>query len=89
MIKKSQFALVCLTICAMLAVWFIKSPLETETSTNDILEEIKKPLRDIRDNYPTPVLKSDVLHIEESIFISSTTSFSMLLNSCSEIKSVL
>ena len=32
---------------------------------NDILEEIKKPLRDIRDNYPTPVLKSDVLHIED------------------------
>ena len=31
----------------------------------DIIEEIKKPLRDIRDNYPTPVLKSDVLHIED------------------------
>ena len=34
---------------------------------SDILEEIKKPLRDIRDNYPTPVLKSDVLHIEDLI----------------------
>lgn len=32
---------------------------------NDIIEEIKKPLRDIRDNYPTPILKSDVLHIED------------------------
>ena len=32
---------------------------------SDIIEEIKKPLRDIRDNYPTPVLKSDVLHIED------------------------
>ena len=34
---------------------------------NDILEEIKKPLRDIRDDYPTPVLKSDVLHIEDLV----------------------
>ena len=40
MIKKSQFALVCLTICAMLAVWFIKSPLDTETATDDVLEEM-------------------------------------------------
>ena len=34
---------------------------------NDIIEEIKKPLRDIRDNYPTPILKSDVLHIEDLV----------------------
>ena len=40
MIKKSQFALVCLTICAMLAVWFIKSPLDTQTSADDIIEEM-------------------------------------------------
>ena len=33
----------------------------------DIVEEIKKPLRDIRDNYPTPILKSDVLHIEDLV----------------------
>ena len=32
---------------------------------NDIVEELKKPLRDIRDNYPTPTLKSDILHIED------------------------
>ncbi len=32
---------------------------------SDIIEEIKKPLRDIRDNYPAPVLKSDILHIED------------------------
>ena len=31
----------------------------------DALEELKKPLRDIRDNYPTPTLKSDILHIED------------------------
>ena len=41
-----------------------KYELGTYTLT-DIIEEIKKPLRDIRDNYPTPVLKSDVLHIED------------------------
>ena len=40
MIKKSQFALVCLTICAMLAVWFIKSPLDSTTSTDDPVEEM-------------------------------------------------
>ena len=32
---------------------------------NDAIEELKKPLRDIRDNYPTPTLKSDILHIED------------------------
>ena len=31
----------------------------------------------------------DVLHIDDKIFISSTTSFSILLNSCSVRKSVL
>lgn len=40
MIKKSQFALVCLTICAMLAVWFIKSPLDKETSTDNLVEQM-------------------------------------------------
>ena len=40
MIKKSQFALVCLTICAMLAVWFIKSPLDTETQADNLVEEM-------------------------------------------------
>jgi uncharacterized protein len=36
-----------------------------EYTLNDIVEELTKPLRDIRDDYPTPVLKSDVLHIED------------------------
>ncbi len=34
-------------------------------SFDDIINELSKPLRDIRDNYPTPVLKSDILHIED------------------------
>lgn len=41
-----------------------KSDLGTYT-LSDAIEELKKPLRDIRDNYPTPTLKSDVLHIED------------------------
>ena len=36
-----------------------------EYTLNDIVGELTKPLRDIRDDYPTPVLKSDVLHIED------------------------
>lgn len=32
---------------------------------HDIIEEVKKPLRDIRDDYPAPILKKDVLHIED------------------------
>ena len=35
MIKKSQFALVFLTVCAMLAVWFIKSPITASTNDPD------------------------------------------------------
>ena len=31
----------------------------------DIKEELTRPLRDIRDNYPTPTLRKDVLHIED------------------------
>ena len=31
----------------------------------DIKEELTKPLRDIRDDYPTPTLRRDVLHIED------------------------
>ncbi len=40
MIKKSQFALVFLTVCAMLAVWFIKSPISasTEQPNDDIID---------------------------------------------------
>lgn len=34
-------------------------------SFNDIIAELSKPLRDIRDDYPTPILKSDILHIED------------------------
>lgn len=36
-----------------------------EYSLTDIIEELKKPLRDIRDEYPTPLLKKDILHIED------------------------
>ena len=36
-----------------------------EYSLNDILNELKRPLRDIRDEYPTPILKSDILHAED------------------------
>ena len=34
-------------------------------SFNDIITELSKPLRDIRDDFPTPILKSDILHIED------------------------
>ena len=36
-----------------------------EYTLADAIEELKKPLRDIRDNYPAPILKSDILHIED------------------------
>ena len=45
----------------------ISSFVHISALSDDIIEEIKKPLRDIRDNYPTPVLKSDVLHIEDLV----------------------
>lgn len=32
---------------------------------NDICDAFKEPLRDIRDEYPTPVLRSDILHFED------------------------
>ncbi len=31
----------------------------------DILEELKRPLRDIRDNYPTPILRKEIMKIED------------------------
>lgn len=31
----------------------------------DIIENLKKPARDPRDNMPAPILKSDILHIED------------------------
>lgn len=31
----------------------------------DVKEELTRPLRDIRDDYPTPTLRRDVLHIED------------------------
>ena len=34
-------------------------------SFEDIIVELSKPLRDIRDEFPTPILKSDILHIED------------------------
>jgi len=36
-----------------------------EYTLNDIIAELTRPLRDIRDDYPNPLLKSDVLHIED------------------------
>ena len=33
----------------------------------DIKEELTRPLRDIRDNYPTPTLRKDILHIEDLV----------------------
>ena len=32
---------------------------------NDIVESLSKPLRDLRDTYPQPILRSDILHIED------------------------
>lgn len=31
----------------------------------DIIKELTKPLRDIRDEYPSPILRSDILHMED------------------------
>ena len=49
MIKKSQFALVFLTVAAMLAVWFIKDPLAASTNKpNEQITETSR-LRGIKD----------------------------------------
>ena len=31
----------------------------------DIIESLEKPLRDLRDTYPQPILRNDILHIED------------------------
>lgn len=36
-----------------------------EYTLKDIIEELSRPLRDIRDDYPMPLLKSDILQIED------------------------
>lgn len=36
-----------------------------EYTLNDICEAFVQPLRDIRDEYPTPILRSDILHFED------------------------
>ena len=36
-----------------------------ELTMKDIISELNKPLRDVRDEYPVPVLKSDILHLED------------------------
>ncbi|MDD3383741.1 MAG: Tex family protein [Bacilli bacterium] len=36
-----------------------------EYTYDDIINELSRPLRDIRDNYPAPILKSDILHLED------------------------
>ena len=32
---------------------------------SDIIEALEKPMRDLRDDYPQPILRSDILHIED------------------------
>lgn len=51
MIKKSQFALVFLTVCAMLAVWFIKSPISASTDepNDDVIDTNTGRLSGIQD----------------------------------------
>ncbi|MFA6739588.1 MAG: helix-hairpin-helix domain-containing protein, partial [Bacilli bacterium] len=36
-----------------------------EYSVQDIFAELSRPLRDIRDEYPMPLLRSDLLHLED------------------------
>ena len=36
-----------------------------EYTYDDIINELSRPLRDIRDNYPAPILKNDILHLED------------------------
>ncbi len=44
----------------------IADTLNTDIYTiEDIIENLKKPARDPRDNMPAPILKSDILHIED------------------------
>ncbi len=44
----------------------IADTLKTDCYTvEDIIENLKKPARDPRDNMPAPILKSDILHIED------------------------
>ena len=31
----------------------------------DIIEALEKPMRDLRDDYPQPILRNDILHIED------------------------
>ena len=31
----------------------------------DIIESLEKPMRDLRDDYPQPILRNDILHIED------------------------
>ena len=31
----------------------------------DIIESLEKPMRDLRDNYPQPILRNDILHLED------------------------
>ena len=36
-----------------------------EYTLKDIISSLEKPLRDLRDEYPQPILRSDILHIED------------------------
>ncbi len=53
MIKKNQFVLIFLTIVTILAVWYIKTPLDAETSgdvDDDVVEETVSVFSEQRDN---------------------------------------
>ena len=44
----------------------IVKDIDVDTYTlNDICDAFVQPLRDIRDSYPTPTLRSDILHFED------------------------
>ena len=44
----------------------ISRELEIDQYTlTDIIEALEKPLRDLRDTYPQPILRNDILHIED------------------------
>ena len=47
------------------AAWKKLTRLIGTTTLDDIISSLKQPERDLRDKYPQPVLRSDILHIED------------------------
>lgn len=73
MIKKSQFALVFLTVAAMLAVWFIKDPLAASTNKpNEQITETSR-LRGIKDLRESLSATRDLAINEYNTVIASST----------------